>query len=82
MLISHYLDYCLTMSEVQPDHGHDEGLSSEYPVLGKAQHQALQHLVAHSHPSLPQGAPQGIGGGLAAPCTLVILGEGSLQVVK
>ena len=68
------------MGEVQSDHRHHECLCGEDFVLGKPQHEALEHLVGHRHSSVPQGPSEGEGRGLAAP-RLVVLREGRLQKI-
>lgn len=47
-----------TVSQVQPDHGHNKIFRRQHPVLGEPQHQALQNLVADGATRLPQQRPQ------------------------
>lgn len=59
---------------MKPNERHDEGLDAEHAVLGEAQHQALEHLVAHGQARLPQDRAQVVAARLAA-VTPVVLAE-------
>ena len=49
------------MSEVEPDHGHDEALGADELPPGEPQHQTLEHLVGHRGARLPEQRAQVVG---------------------
>lgn len=66
---------------MESDEGHDEGLGRDGAVLGEAQHQTLEHLVAHGHSRLPQDRAQVVTARLA-PVAPVVLAECDLLCIS
>lgn len=54
----------LTVSQVQPDHGHYETFRGQNSVLGESQHQTFEHFVADGAAGLPQQRPKVVAGRL------------------
>ena len=71
-LLSLFLKAEITVCQMKPNEGHDEGFDSDDAVLCEAQHQALEHFVTDGQSRLPQDRPQIVAARLSAVAPIVL----------